>query len=52
MCGLNENTYKESIENTDQQIQNGENVLEQLEGGYVPKTTFLNKFKNRTHKLR
>lgn len=47
-----ENTYKESIENTDQQIENGENVLEQLEGGYVPKTTFLNKFKNRTHKLR
>ena len=48
-----EKTYKDAIKNTEEKIQNGENILEELEGGSIPKSTYyLNKFKNRTHKRR
>jgi hypothetical protein len=45
-------TYKESMNETNEKIQNAENILEELEGGAIPKTYYLNKFKNRTHKLK
>ena len=48
-----EKTYEDAIKNTEEKIQNGENILEELEGGSIPKSTYyLNKFKNRTHKRR
>lgn len=43
--------YTNALENINTEDED-EDEEDTVEGGYIPKTIFLNKFKNRTHKLR